>query len=45
MFNINPQGMQTLEQYQDKAKLMYNIVNNYENYESGEMYEIDEVVS
>jgi hypothetical protein len=45
MFNINPQGMQTQEQYQDKAKLMYNIVNNYENYESGEMYEINDVIS
>ena len=45
MFSINPGPMQNEKEYQFHAKLMYNIVNNYENYESGETFRIGDGVS
>ena len=45
MFNINPAPMQDEKQYAFHAKLMKNIVDSYQNYESGEMYEIRDGVS
>ena len=39
MFNINPAPMQDEKQYAFHAKLMKNIVDSYQNYESGEMYD------
>jgi hypothetical protein len=45
MFSINPGSMQNEKEYAFHAKLMYNIVNNYESYESGEIFSIRDGVS
>lgn len=40
MFNINPGPMMDDEGYEHHAKLMYDIIHDYEKYEDGEMYSI-----
>ena len=45
MFSINPGPMQNQKEYQFHAKLMYNIVNNYDSYKSGETFWIRDGVS
>jgi hypothetical protein len=45
MFSINPGPMQNEKEYEFHANLMYDIVNNYDNYKSGEIFSIRNGVS
>jgi hypothetical protein len=45
MFSINPGPMQNEKEYEFHANLMYNIVNNYDSYKSGEMFSIRDGIS
>lgn len=45
MFSINPGHMGNEMEYNFHAKLMYDIVNNYENYKSGESFWIRDGIS
>jgi hypothetical protein len=45
MFCINPGPMQNQKEYEFHAKLMSDIVNNYENYKSGEIFSIRDGIS
>lgn len=45
MFSIDPGPMQNEKEYAFHANLMCNVVNNYENYESGEIFSIRDGVS
>ena len=45
MFSINPGPMENEKEYEFHAKLMFDIVNNYKNYNNGEMYSIRDGIS